>query len=256
MTAKYVKNWYLLLALYAELIPRTIVRFRDGQQIDVFKHNYSLLYEELYRRYLQNKGFIYRIMEKKIIVQTPNGLQITLKPFLYNAKAYSFVLDEIFVMKIYGEPNLQGRIVIDLGASLADSALYFARLGASKVYGYEPDVQSYELAQENIKLNDMTEKIHIYNESATSDKVKHLIADHYLQNIFLKMDCDGCEYEFSEDLDDMTCNNITEIVMEYHGKPKPLIQKLTRIGYRVHYKNNIFWKTGGILVAKKLNCYK
>jgi Met-10+ like-protein len=257
MTAKYVKNWYLLLALHANLVSKMIARFRDGQQIVVFRHDYLLFYEELYRRHLQNEGFIYRKMEKKIIVQTPDGLQITLNPTLTNnVKTYSFVLDEIFVMKVYGEPNLQGRVVIDLGASLGDSALYFAKLGASKVYGYEPNVEYYELAQENIKLNDMAKKIHIFNESATGDKVKDLIAHHHLQNIFLKIDCDGCEYDFTENLDNTIFDNITDIVMEYHGKPKPLIENLVRVGYKVHSKKNLFWKTtDGILVAKKPNFY-
>lgn len=252
MTARYVKNWYMLLALYAGLISKTAVRFRDGQEIDILRHDYTLFYEEIFRRYLQNKGFVYRMMEEKIIIQTPNGLQITLKPFLYKAKTYSFVLDEIFVMKVYGEPNLHGQVVLDLGASLGDSSLYFAKLGASEVYGYEPDVKYYHLAQENIKLNGMEEKIHIYNESATSDKVKHLISQHRLQNIFLKIDCDGCEFEFTEKLDDMTCYNITDIVMEYHGEPRRLIQKLSRLGYRVYCKKHIFWKTDGIIVAKRL----
>ena len=82
MTARYVKNWYMLLALYAGLISKTAVRFRDGQEIDILRHDYTLFYEEIFRRYLQNKGFVYRMMEEKIIIQTPNGLQITLKPFL------------------------------------------------------------------------------------------------------------------------------------------------------------------------------
>jgi hypothetical protein len=251
MTAKYVKNWYLLLALHAGLISQMLAKFRDGKQIVVSRHNYLLFYEELYKRYLQNKGFIYRTMEKKIIVQIPYGLQLMLKPSLTsNAKTYSFVLDEIFVMKVYGKPNLHGRVVIDLGASLGDSALYFTSIGASKVYGYEPNLEYYELAEENIKLNDMVEKIHIYNEDATNGKLKSLITNQQLENIFLKVDCDGCEYEFTQNLDDMTCNNISDIVMEYHGISKPLIEKLTKLGYKVYCKKN-FWEKNGMLIAKK-----
>ena len=252
MTAKYVRNWYLLLPLYAGVLPNVAAYFRDGKKVVISKDDYLLFYEELYKRYLQAKGFTYVFTEERTIVHTPNGLQIILRPNLANnSEAYSFVFDEIFVMNVYGSPNLHGRIVIDIGASLGDTALYFLSMGASKVYGFEPNFDYYELAQETIKLNHMEDRIYIYNELATSNKVKQLIQCHGLENVFLKIDCEGCEYEFIKNLDKRTSYTITDIVIEYHRKSRSLTKDLIKLGYQVYDKNKFFWKKQGILHATK-----
>src|ERR687886_670738 len=242
MTAKYVRNWYLLLPLYAGVLPNVAAYFRDGKKVVISKDDYLSFYEELYKRYLQAKGFTYVFTEERTIVHTPNGLQIILRPNLANnSEAYSFVFDEIFVMNVYGSPNLHGRIVIDIGVSM----------GASKVYGFEPNFHYCKLARETIKLNHMEDRIYIYNESATSNKVRQLIQCHGLENVFLKVDCEGCEYEFIKDLDKKTSYSITDIVMEYHRKSRSLTKDLIKLGYQIYDKNKFFRKKQGILHATK-----
>jgi 16S rRNA G966 N2-methylase RsmD len=244
MAAKYVNNWYSLLALYANIISKTTAKFKDGTQIGVSKNNYLMFYEELYKRHLQDNGFTYKTKESSTIVQMPNGLQVVvLKP------PYSFVLDEIFLMKVYGEPNLRGRTAIDIGASLGDSALYFASIGAAKVYGFEPDIDLFQVSQENISLNNMSDKIQIFNENGTSDSLRRLILQNGLKNIFLKVDCEGCEYEITQKTEDLVFENITDIVLEYHKKPESLIQRLTTLGFKVRRHNEIIFATKNLLEA-------
>lgn len=43
--------------------------------------------------------------------------------------------------------------MLDVGANIADSCIYFASRGAEKVIGVEPLLKNYEIAKENIKLN-------------------------------------------------------------------------------------------------------
>jgi hypothetical protein len=239
MAAKYVKNWYSLLPLYAKITSKTIAKFKDGRELAISQSNYLAFYEELYRLHLQDNGFRYITKNNATIVHTPGGLQLMIR-----RPIYSFVLDEIFLMKVYGEPDLRERSAIDIGTSLGDSTLYFASLGAKRVYGFEPDISLYELAKENVKLNNMDDRIQIYNTKATGESLRNLILQYELKNVFLKIDCEGCEYEVIENADDLTFEKIKDVVIEYHNSPKPLMQRLTRLGFKVRQQKEI------ILAAK------
>jgi hypothetical protein len=46
--------------------------------------------------------------------------------------------------------------------------------------------------------------------------------------IFLKLDCEGCEYDIIPKLD---MSKVTDVVMEYHMKPEPLMEALARAGF-------------------------
>lgn len=200
--------------------------------------NFNKFYELLYRLYLSDKGFKYDKSDNEI-VRLPNGLTIRI------FEPYSFVLDEIFLMKVYGEPRLQGKTVVDVGASIADSSLYFATLGAEKVYGFELNKDRYSIALENIRRNNMDTKIRIFNQAATCGSLKELIERENLENIFFKVDCEGCEYEILENADNNFFQCITNVVLEFHGYFKPLVQKLEKFGFNVE-------KKGRMIYAKKI----
>jgi len=75
-------------------------------------------------------------------------------------------IKEIFEDKIYGLESRE--YVIDVGASNSDSAIYFATRGALKVLALEPDPESYQLAQENIRMNDLQQKIVLLNAALSA----------------------------------------------------------------------------------------
>lgn len=66
-------------------------------------------------------------------------------------------IDEIYERKTYGE-SFKG-VVIDVGASNADSSIFFATNGAEKVIALEPFPESYELGKYNIKINNLDNKV-------------------------------------------------------------------------------------------------
>lgn len=70
-------------------------------------------------------------------------------------------------------------------------------------------------AKRNVELNNLTDRIHVFNEKATSLSFRGLISRNWLKRYFLKMDCDGWEYEHVENIGDRTFEKITHIVMEY-----------------------------------------
>jgi len=60
--------------------------------------------------------------------------------------------------------DVKGKDVVDIGANIGDSAVYFALKGAKHVYAFEPYPYSYNIAKKNIKLNHLENKITLLNE--------------------------------------------------------------------------------------------
>jgi FkbM family methyltransferase len=120
--------------------------------------------------------------------------------------------------------GLKGRDVIDVGASVGDTALYFVLNGARKVIAIEPLPNVAKCAEEHLKLNGVTDEVKVINAVLGSGPVSvpcdydlwssvsfstlsasgpckvpgvslsdllNMIDDPYL----LKMDCEGCEAE-------------------------------------------------------------
>ena len=117
LTRKCVSNW--LLVVYLRIKSSTIARFEDGKEIVISRTNY-----DVFKRFMQDRGYRYSTRDGKKVAYTPDGLQI-----MYLIP-YSFMLDEVFVTKEYGERNLRGRVVIDAGTYMAETC---RKQGASKV---------------------------------------------------------------------------------------------------------------------------
>lgn len=64
--------------------------------------------------------------------------------------------------------------------SNGDSAIYFAKNGANKVVGIEPTKESFDLAIENIKSYNVTEKITAVNKAVgvENGKVEFFISEY------------------------------------------------------------------------------
>jgi len=172
----------------------------------------------------------------------------------------------IFVDNVYQDLPVKNKTVVDIGANIAGSAIYFALCGANKIIGIEPFPKNYELAQKNIKMNNFSDKISVilagcYNirgeiviDPSYSDgtfstlkdfkagiKVPLLTLQDILNeynlpsdgSIILKMDCEGCEYESVLSADEKTLQKFNHIMIEYHYGYINLKQKLERSGFRV-----------------------
>ncbi len=84
---------------------------------------------------------------KDNIITTPNGIKFNLKNF------HPLIFSETFLSDIhFSDFDLKDKIVIQAGGFIGDTALYYASRGAM-IYSFEPEINSYNLALENIKLN-------------------------------------------------------------------------------------------------------
>ena len=244
MAKKYLHNWYTLIPIYLKIMKSGRIKFKNGKNMNVSRNDYTDFREELFQQYLKDKGFSFDVEDNHVIVTTNNGLRLIL------IKDYTNVLDEIFVRKIYGGKYFVGKTVIDAGASIGDTALYFVSNGATKVYGFEVDEERYNIARRNVKLNHMEDRIIILKDEATSSSISDLMIKENLDNVVLKIDCEGCEYELIKNLQDHIFNKIDFITMEYHAKPDPLISKLKHLGYTPKKDKKILIQEGFIFAAK------
>jgi FkbM family methyltransferase len=151
-----------------------------------------------------------------------NGVSVAFNPSCVNIGSPI----EIFAEGEHEVPEvlsgLRGRDVIDVGANVGDTALYFVLNGARKVIAVEPLPNVAKCAEENVRLSSATDKVRVIN-AALSDKpvnvpcnydvfssggfstlsssgpcrvpgvtlgdLLSMVEDPYL----LKMDCEGCE---------------------------------------------------------------
>ena len=172
-------------------------------------------------------------------------------------------IHSIFVKGEYMELAVNGKIVIDVGANLGDSSIFFALQGAKKVLAIEPIPQSYSLAVENVKLNGLCDVVHVLNASCNDRDTELSIDDtltagtyskvilkdsgkkipavtiETLSNLFskgqlvLKMDCEGCEYRSLLNSKEEVLKKFGAICIEYHDDPDILVRHLMRIGFSV-----------------------
>jgi len=154
------------------------------------------------------------------------SLEIDDSHIAFNPLCITTVLGDTFVREDYGVPEalsgLRGRDVIDLGANIGDTALYFILHGARKVIAVEPLPNVAKCAEENLKLNGVADKVKVVNVALSGEPVDvpcdqaiyssgyfstlkgsgpckvpgvtlgdllSMVDDPYL----LKMDCEGCE---------------------------------------------------------------
>jgi FkbM family methyltransferase len=74
-----------------------------------------------------------------------------------------YVLHETFDYDVYKPTrSVAGKVVVDVGASFGDTAVYFARLGA-KVYAFEPVPAIFDRATENLRLNSCEQQVVLVN---------------------------------------------------------------------------------------------
>ena len=151
----------------------------------------------------------------------------------------------------YEPLSVEGRVVVDVGAFVGDSAIYFALRGAKKVVAVEPHPGAYAEMLDNIKLNHMESviipvnaglaskpgKICIGNIGGVKDtavtyhrpgdcpKTVPVVTLGELVSRFginpndavLKMDCEGCEFDVI--LNDYEHVRLfRELVFEYHPR--------------------------------------
>jgi len=241
---RVIKNWHLYVALYLNLI----------------KSEY-------------------------IILESRNGINIKLRVNSTDIMAFTHV----WLLNEYDRSEFEINdtdIVIDIGAHIGLFALFASQFCKNgKIFCFEPIKENYEELLKNIEINNIqniipfnyavsskTEKIKIYlndDESGhsmfleNSDyiEVDSISIDDIFKNNsiekcdFLKLDCEGAEYEIIELLSKNYLQKIKKSVIEYHmfdTKPH-LLKKLqdTLKNHSFELKTKSLFSDIGFLFALK-----
>ncbi len=176
---------------------------------------------------------------------------------------------EVFFDGEYALLDVKGKVVVDIGANIGDTAIYFSGLGAEKVLAFEPYPYSYDAAKLNLRLNSVR-NVELFNaavtgrngsitlyegqtdgatalkESGSGKSVPTMTLDAIarkfrLNSAILKVDCEGSEKEIFETAGNDTLARFSEIMVEtnYAGM---VIGKLTGAGLEaVKIKENMIY---------------
>jgi len=169
-----------------------------------------------------------------------------------------------FFKKDYGKIIVNEKTVLDIGANIGDTGIFYALNGAKKVIGIEPFPKNFDYAQKNIQINNLDNVITLLQAGCSSKKEIIKIDPDYQSNIesevknfktgidvpmitlqdiinkyeipkssVLKIDCEGCEYDIIENISFETISYFSNIQIEYHLGYKKLKTKLESFGYTV-----------------------
>jgi len=160
------------------------------------------------------------------------GLEVNGVPAVFNTHCVNADdIAEVFAGAEFLESNyevpevlsgLRGREVVDVGANVGDTALYFVLNGARKVIAVEPLPNVAKCAEENVRLSGATDKVKVLNAALSNEPVGvpcdyDVLSSRYFSTLkgsgpckvpgitlgdllnmvddpyLLKMDCEGCE---------------------------------------------------------------
>jgi len=263
---KLIKNLSLSLYQYLILRKQNIeLKLRNGETIKVSRSLYPGIIYYYYLGYIKNinKDDIYFKVDNKTFqvplkeIEFTKFLRMVSLGWLYyknyweknNIKFKHVYLQtyEVFEEENYKFLNVEDKNILDIGAFVGDSAIYFILKGAKKVYAVEPHPDAYNEMLDNIKLNNMEDKIipinmginyekdyvsinivdinnvggSFFNSNNTgikipAGKLSDIIDKYNIDAQVLKMDCEGCEYDIIlKDYD--TIREFDEIGFEYHA---------------------------------------
>jgi FkbM family methyltransferase len=189
------------------------------------------------------------LKDGKTLLKMPDGVLLSLEEFYDPIVLVETWLYEIHFLGF----DLSDWLVIDIGAYVGDSALYYAKRGAL-VIAVEPLPRNYEIMVKNLELNpDIKNRIitinaaighegfteitygrfvdggaSIYGDGKFSTKVRSMSLSSLIKEItsmgidldkfkvkVLKMDCKGCEYDIIHEVEILKLFDIIKI--EYSG---------------------------------------
>jgi len=244
------------------------IKFIDGKSAHFKskKEYFEFWNTEFGQKELSNqlKGRPYKIRDKKIELNYQNK-----KIYFYYDKNKELVntisvIKENFIDEQFKCLDVKNKDVVDVGANVGDTAIYFAFKDAKHVYAFEPYPYSYNIAKKNIKLNYLEDRITLLNEGCGKSgfvtikedyentggtdlkkfkegkKIRIVSLDKIvkrfkLKHAALKVDCEGCEYDLILNASDEALHAFDQIIMEYHYGYKNLVKRLRRSGFIVKY---------------------
>lgn len=202
-----------------------------------------------------------------------NGLDVASAPGALLVPLYK----EIFYKDDYHlrrDPLPRGAVVMDIGANIGMFALFAAReCGAARVLAFEPFPESYALLRRNVEHNHLAAvtPVPLAIAGTAGPRTLHLQGRHGVHSLFgrggeavqidcitladafarfavarcdfLKLDCEGAEFEILLGTPSDIYTRIDRLALEYHDRLTPhhhdeLVQRLQAEGFAVTVRDH------------------
>ena len=182
------------------------------------------------------------------------------------------LIHDIYLVKPYAELKVRNKVVVDIGAAIGDTAIYFKMLGAKKIIAFEPFPYSYNIAKKNILYNfkrygkevSLVNKAvgkhgHIvirpdYESHSGSSllnfedgvRIEIMSLDEVVKKYkipprsVLKVDCEGSELDVIKNASLKTLSLFDQIILEYEHNDAAIVDilKSAKFKIRKHIDNN------------------
>ena len=229
-----------------------INEYRDFKKISIRR---SLLRDIISEDYKRDSFNIYNSIGREM------ALKMGIK---FSDSAPGNLLREVYFEKIYDKPGFipsKGDRIIDVGASVGDTAIYWARMYGARVIAFEPLSELYEIMRANIYLNVLDELITTYNLALGDGTDINFDVDGYMMKnspnslkriktekldnfdfrdiSMIKIDVEGFEIHVLKGAIETIKLNKPKIIIETHSKElrKKTHELLSSIGYSLIYKD-------------------
>jgi hypothetical protein len=237
-----MNNWYDPMLVRAGIKGSATLKFKDGSTLDIKKKTFSSLWSS---KEMQLSLFRSAAINSKVYVKK-NQVGLFYKDrkllFNYNENATDTlsILREVFIDGRYSFLDVRGKDVVDIGAYIGDTAMYFILNGARHVYAFEPDRGRYLLAKKNITANGMGSKITLLQKKVSNGKTTNqsislegIVRAYKLNSAALKIDCEGHEYPILLEAKPDVLTSFDQIQIEYHMGYLNIEKRLKTIGFGV-----------------------
>jgi FkbM family methyltransferase len=183
--------------------------------------------------------------------------------------------NEVIVTNCYGltEEICKDREFIDIGANMGMFSIFASSLGASKVIAIEPVSSTVDILKDNIEQSKLNITVlqnivsdtggemvkiglqpksghnSVYSPSVSFEEVKTITLKDLLDmtisdNVFLKIDCEGGEYDILLNADNL--DRVTTVAIEIHADLHPnfhgawhIHEALTKFGFKPIVQNQM-----------------
>ena len=214
-----------------------------------------------------------------IFLSNPSKGIDKVKTAFQKAGWYSQVEETFFKQQYYElyKNIVPHTIVLDLGAFIGDTAIYFAmNNNVDKVVAFEPNPITFKRMERNVRLSGLKNKIEmrnqaisrcqegdyvinrdnyesIANQTITADegdikavKLQTILKKYAGRRIAIKADIEGAEKDIFDAAD---MRDVYSVVLECHNCKRKVDEVLTKKGFRVHDANPDMVE--GIMYARK-----
>lgn len=232
-------------------------------------------------------GFIGLIdLSKGYVLRCRNGMRFKIFHFME-----ALIITETCYNNDYKITSSRDKLtIIDIGANIGSFSIFAAmRNRNSKILAYEPATKTFKQLIENIQMNGFEDRIIAHKEAVdgkkrnlklydsgisgmrsifrTRDEKKYewvkaiSLGDVFVNNKlkkcdFLKIDCEGAEYEILLNTSPKIFSKISKLSLEFHeivpgANHEDLVKFLKKMGYSVRHNYHSIENTIGYIYASK-----